>query len=266
MDINLFSKCLKRSVLESDCVSVQGLGVFFAQLEGASFSDKGATLSPPYRKLSFRSEEQGDEKPFTSFLAAMLPEGCEVEAELAALVEKIRDTLFAKRSVNLEGLGTLRSNPQQMIFFVADEGLDIYPEGFGLRPVAMKIHTAAAPQGIVQAVSESPDVTQPEVAEKLEEVPGSAVCNPAKAETLAQETDPIPQDAEATAQDAEKAAKLPTSRKKHVFLKIILALLALCAIIVAAVVIFRDAPWMDALLDRILYTKEEQQLILMFGR
>ena len=46
-------------VLQQDKVVVPGLGVFIAEFVPASFSDRGYTLNPPYRKLSFVAEGAG---------------------------------------------------------------------------------------------------------------------------------------------------------------------------------------------------------------
>ncbi len=218
MDINLFSKCLKEAVLESDCVCIPGLGTFVAQLEGASFSDRGAIINPPYRRLSFRADEQGDMSAFCGRLAQALPAGSDAAAELQALVEKIRDDLFGKRSIRLEGLGTLRANSQQVVFFAEDEGLDICPDAFGLKPVAVKVRQAS---------------------DRAEIVPVDVAKN-------------------------RRAKDKPQRRKKHIFGKILLILLAIVIIAAAAVYFFRDNPWLSAMLDRLLYTEEELQLIRMF--
>ena len=55
MDIDLLAKMVGELILEHDEVALPGVGTFVAELVGASFSDKGFTINPPYRKLSLRS-------------------------------------------------------------------------------------------------------------------------------------------------------------------------------------------------------------------
>ena len=55
MDIDLLSKMVKELILDNDKVVLPGLGCFTAEIIPASFSDKGYTINPPYRRLSFRS-------------------------------------------------------------------------------------------------------------------------------------------------------------------------------------------------------------------
>ena len=52
MDVDLLSKIIKELILDKDRVVLPGLGCFVAEVVPATFSDKGYTINPPYRKLS----------------------------------------------------------------------------------------------------------------------------------------------------------------------------------------------------------------------
>ena len=54
MDIDLLSKMVRQLILEHDKVFLPGLGAFVAEIVPSTFSDKGYTVNPPYRRLSFR--------------------------------------------------------------------------------------------------------------------------------------------------------------------------------------------------------------------
>ena len=125
MDIILLSSNVRDLVLDSDLVVVPGLGTFRAEVVPASFSDKGYTVNPPYRKLTFVVEE--------------LPEAKVLEAEgLAEFVEQLKKVLKETRCVEFPGLGKLRLTKGDQYFFVVDEDASIYPDGFGLEPVSLK--------------------------------------------------------------------------------------------------------------------------------
>ena len=66
MDIDLLSKMVKELILDNERVVLPGLGSFVAEIVPATFSDKGYTINPPYRKLYFRSkpDEGSDLVPF----------------------------------------------------------------------------------------------------------------------------------------------------------------------------------------------------------
>ena len=60
MDISLLSKMIGQLLLDHEEVGLPGLGAFMAEMVPASFSDKGYTINPPYRRVTFipsRSED-----------------------------------------------------------------------------------------------------------------------------------------------------------------------------------------------------------------
>ena len=144
MDIDLLSKMVKELILDNDRVVLPGLGCFVAEMVPSTFSDKGYTINPPYRRLYFRSRpDQGDA------LTRLYAEGNGVEMEIADkiitdFVAELKGVLFSKKTVIFPGLGRLRATKENAVFFVADEDLDIYPAGFGLEPVSLKTHQESA--------------------------------------------------------------------------------------------------------------------------
>ena len=55
-------------------------------------------------------------------------------------VSELKEILFSRKTVVFPGLGRLRATKENAVFFVADEDLDIYPEGFALEPISLKTH------------------------------------------------------------------------------------------------------------------------------
>lgn len=173
MDIDLLSKMVKELILDKDRVVLPGLGSFVAEIVPSTFSDKGYTINPPYRRLFFRSRpDDGDE--LISFYASYN----NVEREIADriirdFVKELKSVLHEKKTVVFPGLGRLRATKENNVFFVADETLDIYPEGFGLEPISLKTHqetaeeVTAAVEGLRSILAE----TAPEVAPVLEDAP-----------------------------------------------------------------------------------------------
>ena len=167
MDIDLLSKMVKELILDNDRVVLPGLGCFVAEMVPSTFSDKGYTINPPYRRLYFRSRpDQGDA------LTRLYAEGNGVEMEIADkiitdFVAELKGVLFSKKTVIFPGLGRLRATKENAVFFVADEDLDIYPAGFGLEPVSLKTHqeSAAEVSAAVEGLKHILDVpeSQPEL-------------------------------------------------------------------------------------------------------
>lgn len=140
MDIDLLSRMVKEVILDRDRVVLPGLGTFVAEMVPASFSDKGYTINPPYRRLYFRHRMEED-----SSLVEIYSSSNNISPELARniltdFLKELRQVLVEKKTVVLPGLGRLRATKENNFFFVPDEDLDIYPEGFGLEPISLKTH------------------------------------------------------------------------------------------------------------------------------
>ena len=140
MDIDLLSKMVKELILDNERVVLPGLGSFVAEVVPATFSDKGYTINPPYRKLYFRSKpDQGSDLiPFYAKSNSVSEDIA--EKVIVEFISELKSILFHKKTIIFPGLGRLRATKENNVFFVADEDLDIYPEGFGLEPISLKTH------------------------------------------------------------------------------------------------------------------------------
>lgn len=134
MDVALLSISIKEIILEKDSVGVPGVGTFIAELVPSTFSDKGYTINPPYRRLSFTRKATED-----GLLAERMKEKYGITGkQLTDFLEKLKGILTERKSVELPGLGRLRSTRENHFFFVPDEDLDIWPAGFGLVSISLK--------------------------------------------------------------------------------------------------------------------------------
>lgn len=187
MDIDLLSKMVKELILDNDRVVLPGLGAFVAEIVPSTFSDKGYTINPPYRRLYFRSKpDEGNE--LVEFYAA----GNNIDVDVAErimrdFIHELKGILHVKKTIVFPGLGRLRATKENNVFFVADEDLDIYPAGFGLEPVSLKTHqetqeevTAAVenlksllvePEQIVESIPEVIPEPQPETVPEPDPIP-----------------------------------------------------------------------------------------------
>ena len=164
MDIDLLAKMIRDVVLEKDEVALPGLGVFVAEFVPASFSDKGFTINPPYKRLTFRQEvNAGDDT-----LIRMYAEANNIGEDAAARIVNdflagLKDILMVRKSVVFPELGKLRATRENNFFFIADENLDIYPEGFGLEPVSLKTHQEAVSE-VAETIAGLRSILEPETA------------------------------------------------------------------------------------------------------
>lgn len=140
MDIDLLSKMVKEMILDNDSVTLPGIGSFVAEVVPATFSDKGYTINPPYRRLFFRQRHQDDSRLIDFYCQSNGVAPADGERILTEFLAGLKEILIEKKNVILPGLGRLRATKENNFFFVPDEDLDIYPNGYGLEPISLKTH------------------------------------------------------------------------------------------------------------------------------
>ena len=266
MDIELLSKMLEELLLDHDTVGLPGLGTFVAEVVPATFSDRGYTINPPYRRLSFHAGHPSDDTLAIYYARSNNRSEPESKAIMAEYVSQLRAVLMERKIVVFPGLGRLRTTRDNNVFFVADEDLDIYPDGIALESVSLKTHMEA-PEDLSFTVSSLRDIIVPaepaaEPAPTAEPEPAPAEPGPAptveEPETALAEPEPaVPLPEPAPAQSEAPAAEGTKPRSRWWLIPAIVlavAVLALSAFLVLAHV----AP---DFIDSILYTPEELSII-----
>ena len=285
MDIDLLSKMVKELILDNDRVVLPGLGSFVAEIVPSTFSDKGYTINPPYRRLYFRSKpDQGDE------LVKFYATSNNIQMEMADriitdFVAELKSILHAKKTVVFPGLGRLRATKENNVFFVADEDLDIYPDGFGLEPISLKTNqetaedVSAAVEGLKALLDETPVAAEPAAEEPAAEEPAAeeSVGEGSSADEQVEIDEPVEvaDDSENVAEEPEtvtvekesevEVTVAPVSEakpKRRIWKRLmwtLIILLIIAAVLFGAfIIISRTNP---ELLDNILYSKEELEII-----
>lgn len=282
MDIELLSKMVGELLLDHDAVGLPGLGTFHAEVVPASFSDRGYTINPPYRRLSFHSGRPEDDLLVRCYAQSNSRDLAEAKAILTEYISQIKAVLLDRRIVVFPGLGRLRATRDNTIFFVADEDLDIYPDGIALEPVSLKTHVEA-PEELSFAVSSlhsiisQEDVPAPQPVPAAEHEPAplpepAAGPEPMPEPEPAPETEavpepepepqPAPEPAPAVRTIVETPAEPiqePAGKKSSRWWLIPVIIIALAVLALAAFLILaRVAP---DFIDSILYTAEELEII-----
>ena len=153
MDIDLLSEMVYDLILENDRVGLPGVGCFVAEVVPASFADRGYTINPPYRRLSFRNRPD-DGSLLVNLYARSNNVGEDVARGIVTdFLSQMKEVLLVKKVIVFPGLGRLRATKENNFFFVSDENLDIYPEGFGLQPVSLKTRRESD-SGLSEAIDE----------------------------------------------------------------------------------------------------------------
>ena len=231
MDISLFSKCIKDLIVENDEVDVPYLGTFKAEMMPATYSDRQTTIHPPYRKMSFHKGEvtlaQG--RPLLDKVRRMLGVSLDqAGVELGWCLSRLSSELEGSKTCRLPGLGVMRANARNEFFFVPDDDLDIWPDGVGFEAIAIK------------------------VSEKKDEIPGQAGND--------EKPEPRSEISESVGSGRVLDESQPRPRKRlSPWIIVLIVVVALLVLFVAASYLFTDE--MSPILDRLLYSKEELELL-----
>ena len=272
MDVDLLSKMIKELILDKDRVVLPGLGCFVAEMVPSTFSDKGYTINPPYRKLSFRSKpDMGDE------LIDFYVEANNLDRDVACrilgdFIRELRQVIFTKKVVVLPGLGRLRATKENHLFFIPEEGLDIYPAGIGLEPISLKTHVET-PQEVASAVAGLKSIMEEVIVESVEEkVIMEDVVETAADEVIAEtEVETAEEKVDAEEEQKEKVAPVVAEKpkkpvvekpKKSAGKKLLMTFIVLVVLAVVALGAFvAVARMMPGVFDSILYTPEELEIL-----
>ena len=246
MDIDLFSDIVKNLIVDNDEVALPGLGTFVSELMPSSFSDKGYTINPPYRRLSFRQRWNEEDTLLAGFYSKT--NGTSLEASqkiMSDFLKGLKETLQTKKAVLLPGLGRLRATKENTFFFIADEDLDIYPYGFGLEPVSLKTHEETP----VETVEEAPVETHK--GKPAETIPVVSK------EEIAVATVPSKDDPKAS-EETEPVNEGQPKMRWNYFAIILFVVGILLLLLIVFTVVARLNP---GIFDSILYSPEELQII-----
>lgn len=279
MDITLFSKIIRDLILDNDEVNLPGLGTFVSESMPSTFSDKGYTINPPYRRLVFR-QRKGDGRLLVEHCSKVLGESLErTEYELEGFISELRNTLESKKVAVFPGLGRLRATRENAFFFIADEDLEIYKYGFGLEPVSLKTHEET-PEEVSAAVDELEKIVRTEPEEVCGSAPDPSV-PPVAAEVPEPEPEPageVPGQASAAVASGPgpvgdvpppsvgpASSKAPTQRRrtsrnpwKTAWIILACTIATAVLLLAAFIILSRVAP---GFVDSLLYSPEELQII-----
>ncbi len=213
MEIALLADMVKELILDNEEVALPGLGTFVTEVVPASFSDRGYTINPPYRRLSFRERQGSDDKLAQLYSKA---NGTDLETSrkiISGFAAGVKDELTKKKVVVFPGLGRLRATKENAFFFIPDEDLEIFPYGFGLQPVSLKTHeeTPEEVHDAVEKLSAIVDVPEPEakVLEPAEKSVPEHDEKPVKLVSPALAASKTPAASEASAPPATSEASVP---------------------------------------------------------
>lgn len=282
MDIELLSRMVAELIVKNDSVGLPGMGSFVAEIVPASFSDRGYSITPPYRKLSFRGGYPTDSLLVDYYAKSNGTDKEEARSTITDYVIQMKSVLKERKTIIFPGLGKLRATKDNTFFFVPDENLDIYPDGITLQPISLKTHSVSSEE-LARAVSSISELiaAQPKPAEttQLSDSQDTAEVDQPAAEQPASDPQPEvavqpgpseqPVPSDQPAQPAQPAqAEQPASttidpepdngKSKRWWIWPLVVLGLVIVALAVFMILGRTAP---DLIDPLLYTPEELRII-----
>ena len=252
MDIDLLSRMVGELILDHDQVGLPGLGTFVAEMMPATFSDKGFTINPPYRRLSFYPGRLED-----TLLVDLYAESNQIGRDASKVyieqyLAELKAVLEERKTVVLPGLGRLRATRENALFFVPDADLDIFPSGVGLHPVSLKSHVVEPEEPVRIDV---PLPLRTDLPEPVE------IPRPVQEEPTPEE--PVIEEPAAEAPPAEEPAAVPQTApaRKGMPRWLLLCLIVLGAVVVVLLLFTLCARLFPGLFDSLLYSPEELRIL-----
>jgi nucleoid DNA-binding protein len=259
MDIALLSKMIKEIVLDEDEVTLPGIGTFIAEGVPSSFSDKGYTINPPYRRLYF-TQKQGSDTFLSDFYARSNSVSRETAARITtAFLQELKGKLQERKAIVFPGLGRLRATRENYFFFVPDEDLDIYPYAFGLERISLKTHVETEDE-VAEAVGS--------LTKMLEEPAEGKIPEPVRSDAQEVRNDAqearsdAHEDGDDTRRQAHRPVEAPAARRYlgwRIVLWILIGVFAVAALALGVFLVV--AQFFPDFIDTILYSPEELEMI-----
>lgn len=263
-------------ITDHNRVGLPGLGTFVAEVVPATFSDKGYTINPPYRRLSFHPSRSEDTLLIDFYAAS---NGISKEAAglyLKQFLGEMKSVLKERKTIMLPGLGRLRATVENNFFFVPDPDLDIYPDGFALKPLSLKtismadeveipffppmeeeIEEEMEVKGAVEVEGESAGEAEArEMSENKEETGGPVSpesIQPESTQPERQQSEPAPQP-----QSRPETGPVHAPRRFRWWIPLLVLLAVAAVALLAFLTVAQVAP---DFIDSILYTPEELRII-----
>ncbi len=286
------SQMVKELILDNDTVTLPGLGAFVAEIVPATFSDRGYTINPPYRKLYFR-ENVGEDDLLVKLYASSNNVSEEVANNvLTEFLSDMKNVLNSRKVIVFPELGRLRATRENNYFFVPFEDTDIYPAGFGLQPISLKAHNNTGEEFVLDVPAEveqnegaeenvdknteendaknveenveentnTEEITEEETVEKTDDAGESE--SAVNQEIVPVEETEKPAEVEQKQEPAEQEQPEPAGKMSKKLKITLITIISVVALAVVALLIFillsRIAPDFT---DSLLYTKEELEIL-----
>ncbi len=284
MNLPFLSAALQELIIKNKRVVLPGIGVFTLEEVPSFFLNNGKTITPPGKKINFTNSETHDDINLeTAYTQKRGITQDESKEEFNILINKIQESIKINRQANIPGFGTIYIDEKYNFYFSSDKSLNICPGSYMLEPISLKPEAALeTDNGCITASDEIIGETISENERKQQET------SPVTEDTYVQQSDsprenitekqplssgdgmteeqPFSEKPEIPVQPAgiKSPYSPPERRKSFKWLWVFLITIALIVSALVIIYIFREE--LQPILEKLLYTKEELEILKQAGQ
>lgn len=131
-----------------NCVIIPGFGGFVGNFKATEFNESRMLLSPARKKVAFnQSLQENDGLLINALMKRKAISYEQSEKEVAIFVRFLSDRLEKYRNYEFKNIGSFYLNKENLLVFVAYEGLNFFKKSYGLQDVKVrKIKADTKPQ------------------------------------------------------------------------------------------------------------------------
>ena len=281
MNLSDLSNLLRQLLSENDEVSLPGMGHFVIVDIPSELINGGKAITPPSRKIVFESSDGDSEKLLV--LAYCRERGIsenDAAKELSELLRQFKKELVDNAGAEIPGFGRITFGAGGSFVFEADDSFDVAADSYCLETLPLKMMND---QQTVEEefVIDSMDIemADPEENEQLDELKNVDDSEPEKLqpETMEKEDAIVPENPEETENptEQEKPAEIveqpvretlvaEAEKQKCRWILWVAAFVGILIILVILVFLFKEE--LMPLLEKLLYSKEELEILHKVGR
>ncbi|MBQ5802682.1 MAG: hypothetical protein IIW25_00445 [Bacteroidales bacterium] len=281
MNLSDLSNLLRQLLSENDEVSLPGMGHFVIVDIPSELINGGKAITPPSRKIVFESSDGDSEKLLV--LAYCRERGIsenDAAKELSELLRQFKKELVDNAGAEIPGFGRITFGAGGSFVFEADDSFDVAADSYCLETLPLKIMNDQQPVE-EEFVIDSMDIemADPEENEQLDELKNVDDSEPEKLqpETVEKEDAIVPENPEETENptEQEKPAEIveqpvretlvaEAEKQKCRWILWVAAFVGILIILVILVFLFKEE--LMPLLEKLLYSKEELEILHKVGR
>lgn len=281
MNLSDLSNLLRQLLSENDEVSLPGMGHFVIVDIPSELINGGKAITPPSRKIVFESSDGDSEKLLV--LAYCRERGIsenDAAKELSELLRQFKKELVDNAGAEIPGFGRITFGAGGSFVFESDDSFDVAADSYCLETLPLKIMNDQQPVE-EEFVIDSMDIemADPEENEQLDELKNVDDSEPEKLqpETVEKEDAIVPENPEETENptEQEKPAEIveqpvretlvaEAEKQKCRWILWVAAFVGILIILVILVFLFKEE--LMPLLEKLLYSKEELEILHKVGR